>query len=125
MVLSLKSSGTSPFTIAWASPSTTADLPTPASPINTGLFFVFRHKISIIRFVSLSLPMIGSIFPRLAFSVISSPISRKTSGSFEFTSSSCFFFSSALPSSFIVFSPATLSSFPVFSTLTISLIIAC
>ena len=35
-------SGTSPFTIRNASPSTIAVLPTPGSPISTGLFFVRR-----------------------------------------------------------------------------------
>ncbi len=35
-------SGTSPFTILCAKPSTIAVLPTPGSPINTGLFLVRR-----------------------------------------------------------------------------------
>ena len=38
-------SGTSPFTIRCAKPSTIAVLPTPGSPINTGLFLVRRPKI--------------------------------------------------------------------------------
>ena len=37
-------SGTSPATIRWASPSTIAVLPTPGSPISTGLFFVRRDE---------------------------------------------------------------------------------
>ena len=37
-------SGTSPSTIRWASPSTIAVLPTPGSPISTGLFFVRRDR---------------------------------------------------------------------------------
>ncbi len=37
-------SGTSPATIRWARPSTTAVLPTPGSPIRTGLFLVRRHS---------------------------------------------------------------------------------
>ena len=44
--LFLIAAGTSPFTIACAKPSTTAVLPTPASPTRTGLFFVRRAKIS-------------------------------------------------------------------------------
>ncbi len=39
------SAGTSPATIFWAKPSAIAVLPTPGSPINTGLFFVRRDKI--------------------------------------------------------------------------------
>ena len=44
--LFLIAAGTSPLTIACAKPSTTAVLPTPASPTKTGLFFVRRDKIS-------------------------------------------------------------------------------
>ena len=44
--LSLIAAGTSPFTMACAKPSTTAVFPTPASPTNTGLFFVRRPRIS-------------------------------------------------------------------------------
>src|SRR5262245_64013868 len=40
-----KDSGTSPATIRWARPSTIAVLPTPGSPMRTGLFFVRRAKI--------------------------------------------------------------------------------
>ncbi len=40
--LSLSPSGTSPLTMRWASPSTMAVLPTPGSPISTGLFLVRR-----------------------------------------------------------------------------------
>ena len=47
-----------------ARPSTTAVLPTPGSPIRHGLFFVRRDRICMTRSVSLSRPMIGSIFPR-------------------------------------------------------------
>ena len=45
IVLSRRPSGTSPRTIRWASPSTIAVLPTPGSPISTGLFFVLRDRI--------------------------------------------------------------------------------
>ncbi len=37
-------SGTSPSTIRWASPSAMAVLPTPGSPMSTGLFFVRRLR---------------------------------------------------------------------------------
>ena len=37
-------SGTSPETIRWARPSTIAVLPTPGSPIRTGLFLVRRRE---------------------------------------------------------------------------------
>ncbi len=40
--LSLSDSATSPATMRWARPSTTAVLPTPGSPISTGLFLVRR-----------------------------------------------------------------------------------
>ncbi len=40
----LSESGTSPATTRWASPSTTAVLPTPGSPISTGLFLVRRRQ---------------------------------------------------------------------------------
>ena len=42
--LPFKPSGTSPLTIRCAKPSTIAVLPTPGSPINTGLFLVRRDK---------------------------------------------------------------------------------
>ena len=60
--LSFSPWGTSPRTIRCASPSTTAVLPTPGSPIRTGLFFVLRDRIRIIFRISLSLPMTGSSF---------------------------------------------------------------
>ena len=40
----LRLSGTSPETIRWARPSTIAVLPTPGSPIRTGLFLVRRRE---------------------------------------------------------------------------------
>ena len=72
-VLSFKDSGTSPFMIRHASPSTTAVLPTPGSPIKTGLFFVFLERICITRRISSSRPMIGSIFPSLTSATRSRP----------------------------------------------------
>ena len=44
-VLSRSPSGTSPRTMRWARPSTIAVLPTPGSPISTGLFLVLRERI--------------------------------------------------------------------------------
>ncbi len=46
-----------------AKPSTTAVLPTPASPVNMGLFCRLRMSISIARRISSSRPITGSIFP--------------------------------------------------------------
>ena len=72
-VLSFKLFGTSPLIILVASPSTIAVLPTPGSPINTGLFFVFLDSILVILLISSSRPITGSIFPSLAACVISRP----------------------------------------------------
>ena len=54
-----KLSGTSPLTMRSANPSTIAVLPTPASPISTGLFLVRRCRIWMARRISSSRPMIG------------------------------------------------------------------
>src|SRR5947209_5610110 len=43
----------------WARPSTTAVLPTPGSPTSTGLFFVRRERICMIRSISVSRPTHG------------------------------------------------------------------
>ena len=67
--LFLSVSGTSPLTIRWARPSTTAVLPTPGSPIKTGLFFVLRCKICIARRISSSRPITGSSLPSRALAV--------------------------------------------------------
>ena len=64
--LFFKLSGTSPFIILRAIPSAIAVLPTPGSPIKTGLFLVRRLKTCIERRISSSRPMIGSILPSLA-----------------------------------------------------------
>ena len=66
-------SGTSPATMRCASPSTIAVLPTPGSPIRTGLFFVRRESTWITRRISSSRPMTGSSFPLSAASVRSRP----------------------------------------------------
>ena len=62
-------SGTSPSTMRSASPSAMAVLPTPGSPISTGLFLVRRLSTCIVRRISSSRPMIGSILPWRAASV--------------------------------------------------------
>ena len=60
--LFFKDSGTSPFAIRCASPSTAAVFPTPGSPIKQGLFFCFRERIRIMFRISSSLPIMGSNF---------------------------------------------------------------
>ena len=56
-----------------------AVLPTPASPIKTGLFFVFLESILITLRISLSLPITGSSLWFLASSTRSEPYFFKTS----------------------------------------------
>ena len=62
-------SGTSSLMIRCASPSTMAVLPTPGSPISTGLFLVRRWSTWITRRISSSRPMTGSSLPSRARSV--------------------------------------------------------
>ena len=62
-------SGTSPEIIRCASPSAIAVLPTPGSPISTGLFFVRRARICITRRISSCRPITGSSFDLRASSV--------------------------------------------------------
>ena len=62
-------SGTSSSTIRCARPSTIAVLPTPASPISTGLFFVRRFSTCITRSTSTSRPITGSSAPCAANAV--------------------------------------------------------
>src|SRR5712691_2391478 len=59
-------SGTSCPTMRWARPSTMAVLPTPGSPMRTGLFLVRRARIWITRSISVSRPMTGSSLPSRA-----------------------------------------------------------
>ena len=66
-------SGTSACTIRRASPSAMAVLPTPGSPISTGLFFVRLESTWITRRISASRPITGSSFPWLARFVRSMP----------------------------------------------------
>ena len=56
-----------------ARPSTIAVLPTPGSPMSTGLFLVRRDSTWMTRRISSSRPMTGSIFPARASSVRSRP----------------------------------------------------
>ena len=60
-------------TIRWAMASTNAVLPTPGSPKIIGLFFFLRERTWQIRWISLSLPIIGSNLPSAAILVRSSP----------------------------------------------------
>ena len=72
-VLPRSDSGTSPATMRWARPSTTAVLPTPGSPIRTGLFLVRRDSTCTTRRISESRPMTGSSLPSRAMAVRSAP----------------------------------------------------
>ena len=63
----------SPETIRCARPSTIAVLPTPGSPISTGLFLVRRERTWITRRISSSRPMTGSSLPSSAACVRSRP----------------------------------------------------
>ena len=66
MRLPRSDSGTSPLTMRNASPSTIAVLPTPGSPISTGLFLVRRCSTWMVRRISSSRPMTGSSLPSVA-----------------------------------------------------------
>ena len=83
IVLFFKLLGTSPLTILWARPSTIAVLPTPASPIKTGLFFVFLDKILVILLISSSRPITGSILPSFTDLTISRPYFSRTFSKFS------------------------------------------
>ena len=67
------SPGTSPATMRWARPSTTAVLPTPGSPMSTGLFLVRRDSTCTTRRISASRPITGSSLPSRARAVRSTP----------------------------------------------------
>ena len=66
-------SGMSPRMIRWASPSTIAVLPTPGSPMRTGLFLVRLDRTWMTRRISSSRPITGSSFPSRAAWVRSRP----------------------------------------------------
>ena len=65
----LRTGGTSPCATRTANPSTTAVLPTPASPVRIGLFWRRRIRMSTIWRTSDSRPTTGSISPLRARSV--------------------------------------------------------
>jgi hypothetical protein len=71
--LFLRLSGTSPATMRLARPSTMAVLPTPGSPMSTGLFLVRRERTWITRRISSSRPITGSSLPLRASAVRSRP----------------------------------------------------
>ena len=73
MCFPLRVSGTSPDTMAAATPSATAVLPTPASPTRHGLFFVRRDNMRITRAISLSRQKTGSHLFSAAAAVRSLP----------------------------------------------------
>lgn len=52
--------GDVPLTMRWASPSAMAVLPTPGSPMSTGLFLLLRLRIRMTLRISSSRPMTGS-----------------------------------------------------------------
>ena len=87
--LPLSESGTSPATMRCAKPSTMAVLPTPGSPIKTGLFLLRRCSTWMARRISSSRPITGSSLPERARSVKSMQYffkaSRWPSASAEFT----------------------------------------
>jgi len=66
------------WTIRSASPSTIADLPTPGSPIRTGLFFFLRLRICASLSISFSRPTIGSRRFSAAARVMSVPKLSRT-----------------------------------------------
>ena len=65
--------GTSPSTIREASPSAMAVLPTPGSPMSSGLFLVRRLRTWMTRRISSSRPITGSSFPSAARATRSRP----------------------------------------------------
>ena len=73
IVLSFSPSGTSPRTIRCASPSAIAVLPTPGSPMSTGLFLVLRESMRMTFLISPSRPITGSSFCSRALSTRSKP----------------------------------------------------
>ena len=66
------------WTIRKARPSAMAVLPTPGSPMRTGLFFLRRLKIWATRSISFSLPTMGSSLPTSAILVKSRPKLSRT-----------------------------------------------
>ena len=106
--LSLRLSGTSFFMILHASPSTTAVLPTPGSPMRTGLFLVFLLNISMTLLISSSRPITGSIFPSMTSCTRSWPYFSSASRLFSLVAS-------------VIFLPPLLSSSWLVTSLRLSL----
>mmetsp|Transcript_100072 Transcript_100072/g.322701 ORF Transcript_100072/g.322701 Transcript_100072/m.322701 type:complete len:235 (+) Transcript_100072:1666-2370(+) len=77
--LSCNADGTSPAMIRRARPSTIAVLPTPGSPMITGLFLERRARIWITRRISSSRPITGSSLPSRAICVRSVPYNDSAS----------------------------------------------
>ena len=71
-------------TMRSANPSAMADLPTPGSPISTGLFFLRRLRICTTRSISFSRPTIGSSLSSMAALVMSLPNESSTGVSLLF-----------------------------------------
>ncbi|GCA89860.1 hypothetical protein MiTa_03213 [Microcystis aeruginosa NIES-4264] len=74
---SSRMSGISLLAMRWANPSAIAVLPTPGSPIRTGLFLVRRPRIWITRSISFCRPTTGSSLPSLAIWVRLEPNSSR------------------------------------------------
>mmetsp|Transcript_139455 Transcript_139455/g.353660 ORF Transcript_139455/g.353660 Transcript_139455/m.353660 type:complete len:216 (-) Transcript_139455:417-1064(-) len=118
MRLPWSNSGTSPDAIICDKPSAIAVLPTPGSPINTGLFFWRRARIWIVRSISALRPTRGSIVPSAAAFVKSFPNSSSVAVLPEppprcVTPTNCF--SSFSESSFWISSGTFVGSAPSFS----------
>ncbi len=79
MVLSFSPSGTSPLVMRWARPSTIAVLPTPGSPMSTGLFLDLRDRIWMTLRISASRPMTGSSLSAWAAATRSRPYFSRAS----------------------------------------------
>src|SRR6059058_5601885 len=73
MRASFSAGGTSAAAMRCASPSTMAVFPTPALPINAGLFLLWRSRMSTARAISGSRQRTGSKSPRRAWAVRSIP----------------------------------------------------
>src|SRR5438128_2278337 len=73
MRASFSAGGTSAAAMRCASPSTMAVFPTPALPINAGLFLLWRSRMSTARAISASRQRTGSRSPRRAWAVRSTP----------------------------------------------------
>src|SRR2546426_883106 len=75
---SFNAGGTSPPAMRCANPSTIAVFPTPALPINAGLFLLCRSRMSTTRAISASRQRTGSKSPRRACTVRSTPTRSST-----------------------------------------------